>query len=130
MKIVLNNKCDIGVVLPQYIYENKPIKKLKIKEKIKCSSNIDALITMLYQKKFDTSAWGKIYKKELFNNVKFPYGKLYEDISTIYKTFLKSNTVVYSNLKKYYYLHGSLNYLYYGFVYYRQTDCVYGQIGA
>lgn len=34
LKIVLKNKCDIGVVLPQDVYENKIVKDLKIKEKI------------------------------------------------------------------------------------------------
>ena len=28
---------------------------------------------------FYVVAWNKIYKKELFNNVKFPYGKIHED---------------------------------------------------
>jgi len=48
---------------------------------------------MLYQKEFDTSAWGKIYKRNLFNQIEFPVGKLYEDISTIYRVILKSNKV-------------------------------------
>ena len=96
---------DIGVILPQYVYEGKINKKNQEKKsKSIILKSVDALEMMLYQKEFDTSAWGKIYKKELFENVRFPKGKLYEDISTIYITFLKSKNVVYYNKKKYMYL--------------------------
>ena len=37
----------------------------------------------------------------------FPYGKIYEDVGTTYKTFLKANRVVYSSVPKYYYVQNS-----------------------
>lgn len=49
-------------------------------------------------------AWGKLYKASLFDNVRFPEGRLYEDIATIYKTILKSNIVSYISLPKYHYI--------------------------
>ena len=103
-KLLKENKSDISIVLP---YEFSNYEKIKIKnerEIINVYDSRQGLITMLYQKKFDTSAWGKLYKKELFNDILFPCGKLYEDISTIYKVILKSDKIVYSNQKKYYYL--------------------------
>lgn len=32
-----------------------------------------------------TTAWAKLYKRELFNNVRFPVGKYHEDVFTTYK---------------------------------------------
>ena len=62
---------------------------------------------MLYQKEFETSAWGKIYKRSVIADVVFPVGKIYEDIGTIYKFILNAKRVVYSNRKIYYYLQRS-----------------------
>ena len=103
--LALMTNSDISIVLPQIFYDNQlEVKKTNKKEIIKEYNSEEALITMLYQNEFDTSAWGKLYKLNLFNDIDFPYGKLYEDISTIYKVILKSNKIAFSNQKKYYYL--------------------------
>ena len=39
---------------------------------------------LLYQDGVEVSAWGKLYKASLFQGVKYPVGKLYEDIPTTY----------------------------------------------
>lgn len=103
--LVRNNNSEIGITSPIIFYEDKKFKEYtNKKEKIIIMDKKNALKEMLYQKIFDTSAWGKIYKKEVLENVLFPCGKLYEDISTIYKVILNSNRIVYSNQKKYFYL--------------------------
>lgn len=48
-------------------------------------------------------AWNKIYKKELFKGVKYPEGKLWEDIGTTYKLFLNANKVSFCEKYNYYY---------------------------
>lgn len=40
-------------------------------------------------KKNDFPVWIKLYRKELFNNIRFPNGKIYEDTITNYKIFSK-----------------------------------------
>lgn len=37
--------------------------------------------------------WDKLWKKELFKNVRFPEGRVYEDIATVYKLFLNADNV-------------------------------------
>lgn len=104
-KLITSYDGDVSIILPQIFYDEQDrVIISNKKEIIKVYDSKTALLTMLYQKEFDTSAWGKLYKTDLFNDIKFPVGKLYEDISTIYKTFLNSDTIVYSNQKKYYYL--------------------------
>ena len=44
----------------------------------------EAIFEMNNFKYFDMSAWGKLYKTELFNNIKFPEGKLSEDYFIMY----------------------------------------------
>lgn len=49
------------------------------------------------------TAWNKLYKKELFREIKYPKGKLYEDAFTTYKLIDKAKKIVYSTTKLYYY---------------------------
>lgn len=44
--------------------------------------------------KISTTAWGKIYKRELFASLKYPVGKYNEDVFTTYITVHLSNKVV------------------------------------
>lgn len=49
----------------------------------------DVLERMLYQD-IATGAQFKIYKKEVFGNIRFPIGYLYEDVATTYKPFFNA----------------------------------------
>lgn len=48
-------------------------------------------------------AWNKLYKRELFNDVKYPEGKICEDISTTYKVFDMAKKIVVNRSKLYFY---------------------------
>lgn len=45
----------------------------------------------------------RIYKKELFENIKFPYGKYYEDIATFYKIMLEAKKIMLVDYEYYIY---------------------------
>lgn len=64
----------------------------------------EALSTALYQDAFDISAWGKMYKKKLFNTKQFSKGKLFEDLDLVPYLILDSTLISYGNQSKYYYL--------------------------
>lgn len=56
------------------------------------------------EKGISTSAWGKLFKRELFDmGFRFPKGKLYEDLFTIYLLFDSSSKIVHSYATLYYY---------------------------
>ena len=57
----------------------------------------------LYGNDFDISAWGKLYKKELFDKVKYPVGRLYEDAATTYKLIDLCKTIAFKSEEKYVY---------------------------
>lgn len=48
--------------------------------------------------------WNKLYKSKLFEDIKFPIGKIYEDVLTLYKLFLKANHVSSTDLILYHYI--------------------------
>ena len=59
---------------------------------------------MLLQDGVDVSAWGKIYYSQLFDGVRYPVGKLYEDIPTTYLLVEKTdNIAVIPNVDYYYF---------------------------
>ena len=58
---------------------------------------------LCYHDNVDTSAWAKLYDAEIFKDIEYPLGKLFEDIGTTYKTFIKSKTIAYGFNPKYYY---------------------------
>ena len=48
-------------------------------------------------------AWNKLYRRELFDDVRYPAGKIHEDEFTTYELFYKSDKVVYNTGIYYYY---------------------------
>ena len=70
---------------------------------VKCLDTEGALENMLYQKGCTNTAWGKLYKKELFDNIRYPKGELYEDLATTYKLFSKAKRIVVDDRKMYNY---------------------------
>jgi hypothetical protein len=49
-------------------------------------------------------AWNKLYDKKLFDEIRYPRGKIFEDAFTTHKLIDKANKVVASSEYKYYYL--------------------------
>ena len=65
----------------------------------------DAIETMFYQDMFETSAWGKIYSRSLFDDgIRYPKGKLYEDLPTTYKLIERAGDVAVTSKQTTYYL--------------------------
>jgi len=67
-------------------------------------SRLDILKEVLLDKNIQSYAWNKLYKKELFDEIKYPIGKKYEDIGTTFYLFEKCNKIVVTSEPEYYYL--------------------------
>lgn len=67
--------------------------------------NEEALGLALEGVKFSVNAVNKLYKKELFDEIKFPKGKLSEDAFTIPLVLARARTVVFDSRPKYFYVH-------------------------
>ncbi len=88
----------------KYRYENGVATPMQ-KEGIYLSmTGKQALKTLLSGNPYQNEAWDKLYKRELFDTVRFPEGKQYEDSAIMYGIMFSCNKVVYDSTPKYYYL--------------------------
>lgn len=72
---------------------------------IKSYRSLDALNILIYKAPDSfVVSWGKLYKKELFNNVRFPLKQIHEDEFTTYQLFFYSKKISYTSKILYYYL--------------------------
>ena len=58
----------------------------------------EEMILRLYSGKGQTFVWGKLFKKNLFDDIKFPDGKIGEDVAVLYRLFDKAERI--SNIDK------------------------------
>ena len=66
-------------------------------------SGHESVIQMMRNNNLCTVAWNKLYKRELFENIKYPIGVLHEDEATTYKLLYESSIVSYTPKPYYYY---------------------------
>ena len=71
---------------------------------IKEYNRIEILKEVLLDNNIQSYAWNKLYKKELFDEIKYPVGKKYEDIGTTFYLLEKCNKVVVTGKPEYYYI--------------------------
>lgn len=102
--IFISEKCNAEIAMCDLVQTFKQYdKKRKGKEYFMRLNKEQALRLLLYDKYIGNYLWVKIFKKELFDDIKFPTGQIYEDISTTYKLFRKANNLVYLPIKMYHY---------------------------
>lgn len=63
----------------------------------------DALKLLIEDLAIKSHAWDKIYNRKLFDDIKFPEGKNYEDIFIMHKIFEKCDKIAISKQPKYHY---------------------------
>jgi len=64
----------------------------------------NALQKMLVGNEIMISAWGKLYKRDLFNGITYPVNRLHEDVSVTYKIFLKCKSIAFGSIPRYTYV--------------------------
>ena len=99
-------KSDIAIASYQLVDENAETNSVYTHSDYMPPVNMNAksaLEDALYERKTKFHAWGKLYRKELFNEIRYPEGKLFEDVGTTYKIYLKSNSISVSEAQKYFY---------------------------
>ena len=106
--ITIQNITNADIVSITHITTHTTRKKtINSKFNIIKYSKQEALLFYLHSlvayKNDEASAWGKLYKKNIFNEIEFPIGKRYEDMVTVYQTILKSSIYVKSSKICYFY---------------------------
>lgn len=55
----------------------------------------DDIVKKYLNRKINTSAWGKVYRRNLFKDIRFPVGKLHEDLAVMIDLLKLCNKVAY-----------------------------------
>lgn len=93
---------DMAIGAHRVLYGKKVIDKGT--NECYCTDSKTILKTILYDDGIDLSAWAKLYKIELFKNIRFPKGRLYEDAATTYKLVDLSNKIAVKSIAIYNYV--------------------------
>ncbi len=99
---LVQNNADVAMCAAYNIYDDD-FEHYKYDEGKTSIFLKDDILKALYSKKLNNFAWNKLYKRELFQNIRYPYGKIYEDLFTTYKLFGQAESVVLDPSKMYYY---------------------------
>lgn len=104
-KALIETDSDLAICEYAYIYEDGKMINHPYNNKKRLVFNQEqALYELLNSKKYSNSAWGKLYTSDHFRNVRYPKGRLYEDVPTTYKLFMQSSKIVFCADVQYYYL--------------------------
>lgn len=101
--ILNQNKADISAMLDKHFIDGKTLTTVIKEDKVNVISPKDYLCKLFYQINVTTGAQAKLYKKELFKNIRFPKGLLYEDLLTIYKLVNNCSRIAISDHISYFY---------------------------
>ena len=93
---------DISCCNRFFAYSNKiiPYGTVNFYEVMNSERAIELMCTHGY---LGTSAYTKLYKRETFKDIRYPKGKVNEDIYTTYKLFDRASRIVYEAVPLYYY---------------------------
>lgn len=99
-----NFNCDLSICQRINVRDESDINEISNSNKItlyECDDIID-----FFLKNDMLAVYNKLYRRELFDNVTYPIGKIHEDIFLTYKIMTKSKKIVISDAKKYCYFLG------------------------
>lgn len=103
-KMLIENNADISSVCLHYVNEiGRSLSRTYTKKDIILLSTKEALKQMMYQTLITNSACTKLYKIDLFKEIRYPVGELFEDIAVTYKLFMKAKKIVAKQTSLYHY---------------------------
>jgi glycosyltransferase involved in cell wall biosynthesis len=109
-KLLMENDADISIVsFEKTTSPNNPCKHTQENDKKIEVLNPRDTVTKLFtsDRIIFVTTWGKLYKKHLFSNIRFPKGKLNEDEYVTYKLLYYSTRTVFQNIQLYNYFQHS-----------------------
>lgn len=105
IKVLYDNMKRYNADISICNYSSEEDLKVTNIENIKIFSTLEETLKQLYNE-YEICfgiACCKLYKKSIFKQIRYPVGKIHEDIFVIHKVFEKADKVVYTENKLYYY---------------------------
>lgn len=126
--ILLEYNAEISCISFHKVFEDGKKKRRDIvNNKVIVYTGTEAIELLLYKKYVDTSACGKLYRKQDFSNIRYPKGILFEDLATTYRIFYGKKRIAYSQDKLYYYFQRKNSIMYQNFNHKRFDKLLVGQ---
>jgi len=102
-RTLIENQADVAVC-GHYIESDEGVFDVECAEdSLKIYNCREAVYAVVKDKEIHSYAWDKLYRKELFDGIRYPIGRYVQDIFTTYKIFMNASKVVCNNQPKYYY---------------------------
>lgn len=102
-KLIEENNSQMSICNYKLFSETLEIKEEQKDDKVEILKKEEVIDRMLYQEIYYISAWAKLYKKVLFEKVRYPEGEIYEDLGTTYKIVEQCERIACGQRKNYYY---------------------------
>lgn len=104
---ITKNDADISICSFIKVNDGENDKQIEINKNIVHTFSRMQAFENLYNKEYALNtivAWNKLYKRELWNDLLYPKGKIHEDEFVICNLIQKSNKIVYTDKVLYYYV--------------------------
>lgn len=103
LKTIIENDCDIAESGYKKVYENEVIDDDHLIDIKKFYNKKAAVVSTIMDHHCKNYVWNKLYKKELWEKIRFPNGEIFEDVSTTYKIINNCTSIVKIDCVLYYY---------------------------
>lgn len=100
---LVENKADLSVGNYCYYFESSEMRPHGKRSLRALLTQKDAIELIGRGRDFTGSAWGKLYRRELFDGIEYPEGKLCEDQFVIYKILMKCSRIYFDSRPLYCY---------------------------
>ena len=94
---------DVAVVGFRLFEREEELAPAEFTVPVQCMTGREAIRSTLVSDELGDFAWNKLYKRELFRDVRYPLGRMMEDQGTTYRIFQQCSKVVYRPVPLYYY---------------------------
>lgn len=101
-EVIRKYSVKIAVCEPYYAYDDHIYSRQMDGKSFELDKG-QALKMLVEDRKFRTNAWNKLYSIDLWERIRFPYGRKYEDVATIYRIYDAVEKVGFINKPLYYY---------------------------
>lgn len=100
-----SENADIAMCGLYHIFDESNISFESKDAEVNSFDRVSAIRELWYQTSFLPSVWGKVYKRDIFGELRFTEGILFEDVDLLHKLFWKSGKIVYQDVPLYGYVH-------------------------
>lgn len=106
LDLCLSRNAGIAVC-EKYIVENDRVVAPPYspgEEPVTVYSREEAMVELTKDQRIDSHVWNKLFRRELFDGIRFPVGKVFEDVFVMHRLFGRADRIAFSREPKYYYL--------------------------